>query len=118
MVEEQPTSAPVVVTPIPAQESRTLRLTRAITWLTPLVAMLPDLIGVLVNLWMTSPDLANALSEFIPLKYRALFTLLIVGLAQSYGHLRRGTVAPISGTVAAESLPQATTSTQDASTKR
>ena len=64
--------APVVVTPIPAEESRTLRLTKMLTWAAPIVGFMPDAIGFLLNLWATDPTFANAVTDFIPVQYRAI----------------------------------------------
>lgn len=118
MPDPEQTPAPVVVTPIPAEQSRTLRLTRWLSWLSPVVAFVPDLIGVFLQMWMTNDAFADAVTNAVPMRYRIIMATVIFALAQRYGQLRRDTAAPIAGTNLAESLPQATSSTHTASTQR
>ena len=90
-------AVPVVVTPIPATESRTLRLTKVLTWAAPIIGFTPDVIGFLLNLWATDPTFANAVTDFIPVQYRAIIVAIIIGIVQRYGYLRRDTAQPIIG---------------------
>lgn len=93
--------APVVVTPIHPEQSRTLKLTNILTWLSSIVALLPSVLAFFVEL-MGDPEIAAAISGFIPAKYRVPFGLIMIAIAQRYGHLRKVTEAPIAGTPTAE----------------
>jgi hypothetical protein len=98
-----PTSAPtVIVTPIPAASSRTLRLTKWLSWLSPVVAFIPDLVGIFLQMWMTNDAFADALMNAVPVQYKVFVATLIFSIAQIYGQLRRDTTAPIAGTKAAK----------------
>lgn len=90
----------LTVTPIPASESKTLRFTWWISLCTTVGAVAPSLIALLFDL-LGDPTISEAVSNAIPLKYRATFGALIVILAQRYGQLRKQTNAPIIGTPAA-----------------
>lgn len=98
--QPEPEAPKVVVTPIPPVQSRTLRLTRRLTWLTPIIGFLPDALALIVNLWATDPAFAAAISGLIPVQYRAIIVVIVMALAQKYGQLRRVTTAPIAGTPA------------------
>lgn len=98
-------SAPVVVTPIPAAQSRTLQLTTLLTWLSSIVALLPTVVAFVVEL-MGEPEIATVISDMIPAEYRVPFGVIMLVIARRFGHLRKVTSAPIAGTeTAANALP-------------
>lgn len=119
MDELVPPPAPVVVMPVPPEQSRTLRLTKWLSWwCAPLLAFLPDMVGMLLHLWMTDDAFADAVMGIVPREYRVAMATIIWVIARRYGQLRRDTAAPIAGTPLAESLPVATTPAHDAPAKR
>lgn len=87
----------IAVTPIPATESRTLKLSKILTWAAPIVGFLPDAIGFLLNLWMTDPSFASAITNAIPVQYRVIAVAIIIGIAQRFKQLRHDTSQPIIG---------------------
>jgi hypothetical protein len=99
------TPAAVVVTPIPAAQSRTLRLTTVLTWLSYVVAVLPSALAFILQL-LGDPEIAAMVSDMIPARYRVPFGVIMFIVAQRYGQLRKGTVAPIAGTDAAAQAQQ------------
>lgn len=101
----EPTAAPVVVTPIAPEQSRTLRLTWLTTVWTTIIGFLPDLIELLFYLLTTDRQFAAAVESLFPRTIRYFAMSIIIGQAQRHRILRNQTVAPIIGTPAAESLP-------------
>lgn len=112
----EPTVSPVIVTPIPASASRTLRLARLTTVWTAIVGFLPDLIELLLNLLVADPRFAAAVADWFPRPLRYTAMAVLIGYAQKQRQLRNNTVAPIAGTAAEMSTPLAnSTSPQIAS---
>lgn len=99
-----PSTAPVVVQPIQAHQSRTLRTA---FWATigAVVAALPDVIATIASL-MSYPEIAEVVYRYVPVQARAVIGIVYIVLMQSFARLRKVTVAPIAGTESArEMLP-------------
>lgn len=80
--------------PKPASESTTIRTSNWITGTTAVLAFLPDALAFLIGL-IGDPVVASAVQEFVPLKYRALFGVLIVAISEHYRQLRYRTTQPV-----------------------
>lgn len=87
------TPAPVVVTPIPAKDSRTILTGNILAWLGSVVALLPEL--------LTDPVVAAFVNDFMSPWARRLVGVLVVAIGLWMKFLRNRTAAPIEGTPAA-----------------
>lgn len=91
----------LTVTPIPASESRTLRLTKLTAIWTVIISVAPDILQVVSYLALNDPQFAEALGRWFPAHIRYPVMAVILGLAGKHYQLRRETNAPIIGTPAA-----------------
>ena len=98
-------TAPVVVNPIPASQSRTLWTARWATVGTIAAAILPTIAAIILDM-IGNPVIASIIANKVPVEYRAGIAIVFTLIIQRFGHLRRVTVAPIAGTPAAENAQQ------------
>jgi hypothetical protein len=78
----------------PAAQSRTLRFNRLVTWGTGVAAVLPDIVGFVLDL-LGDPNVAKSVSEFIPGRSRALLFAIVAAVALRNRSLRYQTTQPI-----------------------
>jgi len=80
--------------PKPVRESRVLRFSDLLTWLFGALMAIPSLISYACDL-LGDPQIAAAVSDAIPAKYRAALAIIVIVVAQRYKALRMTTSAPI-----------------------
>lgn len=100
-----PSTAPVVVSPIQASQSRTLWTARWATVCTIAAAALPTIAAVILDM-IGNPVIANLIANKVPVEYRAGIAIAFTLLIRRFDYLRRTTSAPIAGTPAAENAQQ------------
>lgn len=91
----------LTVTPIPASESRTLRLTKLTAIWSVVVAVAPDILQVLGYLILNDPTFSETIARWFPPQIRYPVMAIILALAGKHYQLRKDTNAPIIGTPAA-----------------
>lgn len=98
--------APVVVTPIHPEQSRTLRLAWRTTVWTTIVGIAPDFIEAFLYYVMNDPAFADTVAGWFPRPLRYVAMTVLIGYAQKQIQLRKATAAPIAGTSVAENAQQ------------
>ena len=88
------TPTPVIVTPIPAKESRTLTLANIVASIGAALALLPELVS--------DPLVVAFLNDTMSPSARRIFGVVMFAVGFYLRHLRKDTSAPIIGTPAAE----------------
>jgi hypothetical protein len=107
------TNAPVIVTPIPASQSRTIRRAKLMMVGTAIAAVLPDIVQFFLNLTLTDPAFASEISRWLPAPIRYVAMTAIMAYAKNQITLRKSTVAPIAGTPSAAAATLSTSTRED-----
>jgi uncharacterized membrane protein (DUF485 family) len=89
----------------PASASRTLKFNNLATIVSAVAAAIPTLLSYALAL-LGDPQIADAVSNLVPLRYRALFVLVVLYIARANVRLRMSTAVPIEGSPGARELEQ------------
>lgn len=110
-----PTNAfPVIVTPVPARQSRTLLCSKIAVGVGVIAGLIPELIDLFAD-----PTIIAAMNRFLPEKFREGFIALgLPALGVIFHRLRKVTAGPIAGTPLATELAESADAMHLMSTKR